>query len=229
MADYTTLATVHDRLGIVDTNDDTKLGLYITAASRAVDAWCQRPDNAFVSQSQTRVYDVPSRMMVTTPYTRDVTLTNAQATGYWSSGTVATLDVGWPLGLLTVTSVATDADYDNDFETVWATTDYDLLPINAALDNQPYRTFRVLPTGANQLPVGVRTLQIVGTWGEYAAAPPVIQEATILVVNRWFKRKDTPFGVMGDPAIGMMHIAAVDPDVIGMLDDAGFVKRWRMV
>jgi len=36
------------------------------------------------------------------------------------------------LGLLSVTTLKTDRDGDRTYETTWAATDYDLLPLNAA-------------------------------------------------------------------------------------------------
>ena len=227
--DYAILSDLHTYAGVSDTQHDALLAACITDASRLVDAWTKRPDLAFVAQTQTRVFDVPSRLMTLTPYTRDVTLANAQATGWWSGGTVATLNVGWPVGLLSVTSLATDANYDGIFETTWTQgSDFDLLPINAALDNQPYRTVRVLPTGKNQLPIGARTLQVIGSWGEYATTPAAIQHATLRTASRLFALRKAPTGMTEDAGAGSVKI---QPDLLTqqILCEGGFVKWWRVV
>lgn len=227
MADYATLADTKQALGVGDTTDDARIAQVITAASRMVDAWCKRPDNAFVGQSQARVYDVPRNLVTTTPYTRDATLQQNVASGYWSASTVIRLPLD--LGLLAPTLVQTDANYDGVYETTWVqNTDYDLLPINAALDNRAYREFRVLPTGSQQLPVGVRTLKIAGTWGEYQAVPDPIREATIATAVMAIKAAvDAPFGVIGNPEFGTQKVPPVPPVVLGILCEGGFVDSFR--
>lgn len=229
MSDYATLTLVKSRLGIADTDtaSDAALGVIITAASRAIDRWCKRADNAFTGQTQTRVYDVPETLAGPLRYVKEW--------GVDEGGGSVISGVGVPTGvtsiidiepLLSVTSVATDENADGVFETAWLATDYNLLPINAALDGRPYRQIRTADGGAQQFPVGHQRLQIVGSWGEASLVPNLIQEACILTVNRWFKRMDAPFGVIGDSTMGMMHVTAADPDVIGMLDDAGYVDHW---
>ncbi|MHB8409838.1 MAG: phage head-tail connector protein [Acidiferrobacterales bacterium] len=224
MTDYTTLATVKTRLGITDTNDDTTLSTLITAASNAVDRWCKRAFGGFVGSVEARVFDVHATMAGP--------LRVARSTGDFGGGGFI---VGIPTGftsiveidpLLSVTAVATDTSGNGVYDTTWLTTDYNLMPPNAALDGLPYRQIRSSEQGAQQFPVGQRRLQITGTWGEATATPPVIQEATILTVVRWFKRKDAPFGITGDLALGVVKLSPMDPDVKRMLEDAGYVDYW---
>lgn len=228
MTDYTTLPVLKGRLGITDSNDDAALSALITAASNAVDRWCKRGFGGFVGSVETRIYDVLGTMAGPLRLQRDVGVGSANGfivgvpTGYTS---YIDLDP-----LLSVTQVATDEDGDGIFETVWAGTgtppDYTLLPLNAPLDGQPYRAIRTTQGGAHQFPVGTGRLQIAGTWGEAVAVPPIIQEATILTVIRWFKRKDAPFGITGDLTLGVVKLSKADPDVQRMLEDAGYVDYW---
>jgi hypothetical protein len=108
-------------------------------------------------------------------------------------------------------------------------TDYDLLPINAALDGRPYRQVRALPNGTKAFPIGVRALQIAGVWGESVAVPPPIAEATFLVASRAFSRRKQPYGLTEDIGAGTSRIPSVDPDVDRYLCEAGYVNRWVMV
>lgn len=117
--------------------------------------------------------------------------------------------------LLTVTSLKTDADGDRTYETTWATTDYDLEPYNAA----PYTSIRTAPSGSYGFPTFRRGVEVTGSWGYCATGshPDAINEATLLLAIRLFKRKDAPFGVLGSPEMGVARLPAVDPDVQALL------------
>jgi len=224
VTDYTSTTVLKARLGITDTNDDTTLAALITAASNAVDRWCKRPMGGFAGSVEARVFDVHTTIAGPLRVARDVGI-----------GTGSGFIVGIPTGytsivdidpLLSVTAVATDTQANGVYDTTWITTDYNLMPPNAALDGLPYRQIRASEQGAQQFPIGQRRLQITGTWGEATTTPPLIQEAVILTAIRWFKRKDSPLGVMGDPAIGIVKLSVLDPDVIAMLKESGYVEYW---
>lgn len=212
MSDYTLVATVKAELGVSDSAIDTRLARLITAASRAIDARCKRPDNFFVgSASGTRVYDVPSSVLdLGTPLYRRFSSVEIE------------------LGpCLTVTSVKTDEDGDGTFETTWTvSTDYSLLPLNAILDGVPYTKLRVNPYGSKAMPAGQSRLQVIGTWGYSTTMPPAIEQACILQTIRWLKRPDSPFGVLGSADTGFSRVPGVDPDVVAILDEGGFINEW---
>lgn len=71
------------------------------------------------------------------------------------------------LGLLSVTTLKTDRDGDRVYETTWATTDYDLLPLNAANQKKPFWEIAKAPNGVQSFPKLVRGLEIVGKWGYF--------------------------------------------------------------
>lgn len=119
--------------------------------------------------------------------------------------------------LLSVTALATDTAGDRTWSTTWATTDYDLLPLNAALDGEPYTMIETAPNGRYAFPRSPKSLQIAGSFGYAATTPALVREATLLQAARLFKRKDSPFGVMGSPELGMMRISRLDPDVQQLL------------
>jgi hypothetical protein len=71
------------------------------------------------------------------------------------------------LGLLSVTTLKTDEDGDRTYETTWATTDYDLLPANAAHKRRPYWEIAITPQGNESFPRVQKGVEVVGKWGHY--------------------------------------------------------------
>lgn len=115
--------------------------------------------------------------------------------------------------LLSVTTVATDDDGTRAWATTWASSDYELMPPNAALDSKPYTVIQTTPAGRYWFPRVSRGLKIAGSFGYAATTPAIIREACLLQAARVFKRKDSPFGVAGVGELGVMRISTLDPDV----------------
>ena len=71
--------------------------------------------------------------------------------------------------LLSVTTIKTDEDGDRTYETTWASTDYDLLPANAAQMSppQPYWQVHAAYLGDYGFPKITNGVQIIGKWGYY--------------------------------------------------------------
>ena len=119
--------------------------------------------------------------------------------------------------LVSVTSVATDTDDDGTYTTTWATTDYRLMPVNAAADNWPYTWVRIKSGGAYDFVSYDAGVRIVGVFG-WPAVPDAIAEAALLWSERLYKRKDAPFGVLAFPEAGEMRLLEkMDPDVVTLL------------
>ena len=117
--------------------------------------------------------------------------------------------------LLSVTTLKVDEDGDRAYETTWASTDYDLLPLNASLNNHPYSMIRTTPEGSYNFPVRLaKSVEINGSFGYASSVPAPIKEACTLISARLFKRKDAILGVTSNTALGevRMQIPA-DPDV----------------
>ncbi len=231
MTDYCTLADLKARANIADTSHDTVLAAEITAASRAIDRWCKRGDNAFVATNATRYYDVPVsasgpprqggyRQSFVVDQVAGVYLPNYQRP-------VVEIDP-----LLAVTTLATDPAGDGSYGTVWDPADYDLLPLNAAADGRPYRHLRPRLNGAKTLPVGPAMLRIVGSWGEAATVPPAINRVCLLQAFRMFRRNDSPYGVINELVTaegGAVLVPKIDPDIKRLLCDGGFIEEWIVV
>lgn len=129
--------------------------------------------------------------------------------------------------LLSVTSLCTDDDGDRTYGTTWATTDYDLLPFNAALDYRPYRWIETTPSGDYYFPLYRKAVRIIGKFGFCTKVnqPELIRRACILQSSRIYKRSDAPFGVISNPLGGSMQLLKdVDPDVEQMI--RSFKRRW---
>ena len=71
--------------------------------------------------------------------------------------------------LISVASLATDDDEDGEYETAWAPSDYELLPLNASPAKHwgsPYNAVRVRPSSPRrQFARGQARIRIAGRWG----------------------------------------------------------------
>lgn len=150
---YADLPTLKSRLHLSqgDTEDDTLLEQLLTAVSRQID---DHTGHRYYATTATRVYTA------------------------WESGRLLL-----PRGhdLLSVTTLATDADNDRIYENVWATTDYDLEPANNPSLGRPYWAICVRYGGDFSFPYGVQAgVQVAGLWGWSATTPDVVREACLV-------------------------------------------------
>jgi hypothetical protein len=119
--------------------------------------------------------------------------------------------------IVSITSLATDENGDRVYERTWASTDYDLLPYNAALDSLPYNRIEVSPLGRYRFPLHSKAIKLSGKFG-FATTPDSVNEACLIQTERIYRRKDSPFGVAGTPEFGQLRLLArLDPDVEAML------------
>lgn len=128
--------------------------------------------------------------------------------------TVAVDDISTATGLV----LKTDQDRDGVFETTWATSDYQLEPLNADADGGAYAWTEVrATTGSQRFPCGHRrpTVQVTAKFG-WSDVPDDVNEAAILKAVSLFRRKDAPFGVAGFGGFGAVRIRH-DPDVQALL------------
>lgn len=113
--------------------------------------------------------------------------------------------------LISVTSLA--SDNGNRTYAAWAVTDYELEPINASAQNEPYTTVYVAPNGRYAFPAWRRGVQITGVWGWPAVPAPVV-DACYLQAERIYQRRNSPMGVAGPNEFGQLTaLAPLDPDV----------------
>lgn len=128
--------------------------------------------------------------------------------------------------LLSLTSLYTDEDGDRTYERTWSATDYDLEPVNAALDGKPYTRIMIAPDGLYAFPVGIRRgVKVTGSFGYTATTPAGIKEACLLMSMRVWLRQQAVFGVLGSADLGELQVivkAERDGEYNKLI--AGFVK-----
>jgi hypothetical protein len=197
---YATLAELRANLtfGAANTASDTQLEGLLETGSRALENVCHR---RFYGKAETRYY---------------------------------TAEDGYEIQVDDFTSVSalkTDDNGDGTFETTWTTAAYSLKygnNYNAALDGKPYTQIEATESGGLTFPVAIRKGVLVsGVCGYSAgtasstACPKPIHDATLLLAERVYKRKDTPLGFAGNPALGQQTIRVTDvlsdPDIMFLI------------
>jgi hypothetical protein len=120
-----------------------------------------------------------------------------------------------------ITTLKTDDGGDGTFENTWTVdTDFRLKPANADLDSIPYTWIVTSPQGSYSFPLVDEGLQLVGKFGYCATGsyPTDVNQACIMLAQRYLKRKDAPLGVMGTQAMGFVRLEdEIDPDVKHLL------------
>ena len=122
--------------------------------------------------------------------------------------------------LITVAEIKTKSDDDNDYDTVWTSTDYQLEPLNAMADGLPssYTHIRAIGDYLFAQWGGEATVKVTGTWG-WSSVPTAVAQACVIQSSRIYKRLDSPLGVAGISDIGIMRVSSrLDPDVAQLVD-----------
>lgn len=166
---YASVAEAREWLSIDDSYDDSTIALALTSAEDAVTEHCGW---RFDSVSATYVFHANSS---------------------------STLDLGaLPLASSSIT-LKTDDNADGVYETTWASTDYQLEPLNGVgpngLPGWPYTTIRGIDRAFPMDGNGRPGVQIVGTFG-WAAVPDNVKLASIMTAGWVWTAKATPSGVM---------------------------------
>lgn len=185
--EYVTAANLKVPLSISGTADDVWLGIVATAASRAIDSFCQR-----------RFY------------------ADANATARWfralSGHLVDVDDVSTTTGLV----VATDDNDDGTAETTWLAADYELQPLNGVSHGQAWPYTAILAVESRTFPRSLRAaVSVTAKWG-WPAVPAEVTQAAYILGAELFKRKDAPFGVAGFGDFGVVRIRD-DPRLLTLL------------
>jgi hypothetical protein len=184
---YCTLADVKTALRIpaADTVDDAMLTMAINSASRQIDGVA---DRVFYSTTTVRDYVPESSILCMTD------------------------------DIQTITKLETSSG--DGFNVEIPATDYQLEPLNGVAGGIPTPFTRIRATGAFLFPVystrsvnlDEATVRVTGTFG-WSSVPDAIEQATILLAIRIFKRLDSPLAVAGFGDMGVVRVGRVDPDV----------------
>jgi hypothetical protein len=187
---YATLAEVKAAARITDNIDDSLLETAIESSSRDIDAYTERVFFNTGATAVTRIY-IPENIYL-----------------------LETDDI------IAVTSIKSDTTGEGGFDQTWASTDYQLEPLNGLAGGIATPFTRVRAVGDYLWPIyeprdinaGQASVQIVARFG-FASIPTAIKQATILSSLRAYKRYESPTGVLGFSDIGVVRVGRLDPDV----------------
>lgn len=185
------------------TSNSTLAALSLDTASRMIDRYCHRK------------FWLDTNATARTFEPQDLYLLNLASHAY--------ADIGSTSGLV----IKTDSAGDGTFETTWQTTDYELLPYNAAYEApeaEPWTAIRAI--GSQTFPLLVAAaltrrdrVQITAKWG-WPAVPSAVQQACLIQASRLFARSKSPDGVAGfGDSFALRVSSQMDPDVIDLLKD----------
>lgn len=182
---YATLAQLKTRLGISDTNDDAALTNALAAATLDIEGWCGRQFNDVGQGNESaRVY-----------YPDDLVTVNVD-------------DFQSSAGLI----LAADFSNAGTYSTVISSSNYQLEPLNGVVDGTPgwpYHRIRAIQTWYPLMLSAIgyprTSIQVTARWG-WAAVPPGIVEACLMLAEETFKMKDAPFGVAGFSQYGPVRV-----------------------
>ena len=185
---YCTLAELKASIAITDSVDDTPLEAAITATSRMIDDYTGR----FFYRNGTTESPVARYYTPLDPWTMN-------------------MDDNY-----SITQVATDDNFNQTWDTVWATSDYMLEPVNNPQRGWPVN--RMLAIGRYVFPYYLpQSVRITGIWG-WASTPAEVNMATLIQAARLFTRRQSPFGIAGSPDLGTVRLSAkLDADVETLL------------
>lgn len=121
--------------------------------------------------------------------------------------------------LSALTSIKTSTAADGVFDTTWASTDYQLEPLNGVVDGLPTPAYSIRAVGDYTWPIsgGEATVQVIGTFG-FESVPIAITQATVIQASRVFKRLDSPLGIISGEYGSMRVGVRLDPDVAQLVD-----------
>lgn len=124
--------------------------------------------------------------------------------------------------LVSVTTLKTDVDGDGVFETTWSASDYELQPVNAALEVQPQPYTSIAAVGSYLFPtvyraLGARTyrVELAGVLGWPSLPAPVAEAAAIMAAD-YLALGGMKFGVAGYGDYGAVR-ARISTPALSML------------
>lgn len=186
---YAEAAELAAFLRIDDTREDVHLSGLLDSSTLAIDAFCDWGFDDAAGSASARVFAAADPGMI---YVDPI-----------SSATDLVIKTG---------SVA------GTFETTWASTDYQLEPLNqrqSGLSNHPYYLIRAI--GSYSWPCSREArVQVTARWG-WSTVPASVRDACLMHAARLHERRNMPAGIVaGDGFIGRSSLA-IDPDVKQLL------------
>lgn len=132
---------------------------------------------------------------------------------YFKARAAGYLDV---VDLISVDEIAIDIDSNLSYSKLLTAGQYQLEPFNQTA----YQRITIAPLSTQSFWPGYQ-VRVTGDWGYVDAmdqAPASVQQACLLLANRFLRRKDAPFGVLAFPEMGTaVRLAREDPDVARLM------------
>lgn len=185
---YATLTELKAARNITDSSKDAALEAAITRASRAIDTKTGR--RFYLDSSATaRTFNPRGRVLKT------------------DQGELFLVDdIGSDTGLVVEVGSTTSG---------WtAVTDYETTPDNALV--RDLAITGLLRTWTSWSVYGSTRLRVTAKWG-WPSVPDEIAQATLLLANRLYMRKDSPEGIAGSSEWGVIRLSRWDPDVEALI------------
>lgn len=164
-------------------DNDLRITTALNTSCRAIDAYCGRQFHKVISSTD----DATTR----TYYTDDCHL--ARVDDFWTT-----------TGLV----VATDTTDDGTADTTWASTDYQLEPLNGVLDGLtgwPYYRIRSVETRLFPVAGKRARVHVTAKWG-WQAVPIPVKQAALQLTATVFKMEHAPFGVAAMGEFGPLRV-----------------------
>jgi len=119
-----------------------------------------------------------------------------------------------------VTTFKTDEAGDGTYETTWAPSDYQLLPVNRP-NGEPFDRVEAVASRLFPLRAPSRRanrVEITGVWG-WPSVPDAVKQACLIQASRMLKRRFSPEGVSSFGDLGLVRVGTrLDPDVEQLLN-----------
>jgi hypothetical protein len=121
--------------------------------------------------------------------------------------------------IYSITTLKTSTAADGVFDETWTAADMQTEPLNGIAGGiaSPITSIRAVGDYLFPISGGEATVQIVGTFG-WASIPTAITQACILQASRYYKRADSPMGVAGFDAMGVVRLSRIDPDIATLIE-----------
>lgn len=121
--------------------------------------------------------------------------------------------------LISIEHLKSDPEGDGVYSITWSASDYVLEPLNGIAGGipQPYTRIRARDTYLFPMEEGEPLVEVRGVWG-WSAVPTAIEQATVILASRIFKRNDSPLGVAGFGDLGVIRVGKLDPDVEALIN-----------
>jgi hypothetical protein len=199
---YASLAELKTWIGATDSVDDHHLEPILSAAER------------FINRRTGRRFELETAATKLYYPTHD--------------GRVSVVD------LISATSIKTDSAGDRTYATTLTSADYELLPYadDAGRPSVRFQEIRSWPYSSRSFTPGY-LVQVVGNFGyvdENDQTPSDIRLATLILAGRFWKRHETPLGILGATDLGQFErISKEDPDVATILAQYSRAMTWVVV